>query len=1445
MPEEDDEKEHLLPKSSDATQSQARTRMQRALHMRGVLAGVRGMMSLQNHSRQSQCDMFGEHNEHNTSDHSMDVLGAHVAMEQATTHMMDPQEKIEYMRKHSPEELRAHVDDCHSEAAVQKHYSMIDAQSVVTELSSDLTAGLTQAAAEKRLNQYGPNELDKPKPKPFYKLLLKQGGDVILLLILAAGIVKWTGLYDQEKDMVTGAGMCCAALLLGLVNALGEYSSGSGLDGLAAAAAPVLCLRDGREQEVAAEDLVPGDIIQVKSGDCVPADGRVITCSDLRMDEILLTGESEEVTKTAEPLDGELPIPKNFVFSATNTIAGKATVVVTATGMKSQVGQIASRLEVVDAGLSPLQATMNKVGGLVGLAITVLLVTVTAICFFARVNDPASKCGETETGCFFGKALSRGIIMGISCVPATLPMMLTMILMASRKKICDHHANVKKTSSIETLGSCTVICSDKTGTLTEGKMTVVEAALLRKSGPAEIVHEFSFYPTAGFNPHGGVFSPDELTDTVQEQIKAKAAEGDTNYPIQNFAAKSHPSADAAQIRILLTGAALNSYSTELHYEDGKYVTVGNMSESALVVAAAKGGLGRNTCQGVQLEDVLQVYPDVKEAEVPFSSSRKMASTVHKVGPDGKFAGLNVAPGVSHVAIVKGAPDRLLPMVERTMAEKDGNFTLVDGFDDEAKGLLSRAQTGFANKALRVLLLCIREITDQEVKQMVSMEADDRMKMVTKKMAPVGAFGILDPPRGTVRDAIDKCHGAGIRVVMITGDQPPTAGAIGRNLRISLHGSKTKECKELHENEEATGAMKAPSAVDKLTRETNVWARAQPADKVAIVESLQRQGHTPAMTGDGVNDAPALKLADIGTAMGLAGSEVAKGSADIVLMDDDFTTIVSAVEEGRRAYKCIQTYCTFYLALSLTNILSGAAPIVVSGAIPQLLSDIQILLLVSLSLFIPPMMLMYNPTHEDNMVVAPRKKDSKLLQPLIMKWLVLPWGFGWSAIWVTCSMCGCWMYTGTIRNKYILGSDIYKAIDDEGFICEYAGVYRPVLVNLEDGEAEHVQPTGQEAEANQTDATKMGPVFALYTYPPDAQKKKPKAREQGGGYEMKYYADTEPFRCKCMARESPFMPPKAIEQWGVPILELQDEKDINEKCGERPKNGGESGPTDPGLGVWEQCVADMRASAYIEKTRNKSESAEYAPAIAAAKLPGGDVEEDPKEKERQSNRVLRALKKCEVPEGEDAGGEGGSSSKLVSKWCWDESVWFNDKKAQFEAEKKDFGETTGETYKHFNPVFERPLLDTVTNCGSQGVRSAMTMNFVAGMVANLCLVLSMSTERTICEAGCQNWRLVVAVAICGTAAFIAVFISDYVPHLEMKQLPMWSLLTAVAFAVVGVVILELLKIGYRISLRNLQNLRKFHAKAAAIGELSPWATDQEVREFMTKYPERVLEHMDDA
>ena len=681
-----------------------------------------------------------------------------------------------------------------------EHFSKIMADLTVTE------SGLSQAEAADRLAKYGPNKLKEGEKESLISKFLHQLADpMTIILIVAAVISGVTAAYSGEgfADVIIILAVVIINAVLGVYQESKAEAAIEALQEIAAATSKVI--RDGHQLTIKSEELVPGDIIVLEAGDSVPADARIIESASMKIEEAALTGESVPVTKHADVLEaeanGEVPLGdrKNMVYMGSTVAYGRGRAVVTGTGMETEMGKIADALTNAKEEETPLQIKLNELSKLLSLLVIGICVVIFAVDIFRNFSTGLS--GEMLLDTFM-----VAVSLAVAAIPEGLSAVVTILLSIGVTKMSSNQAIIRKLTAVETLGCTQIICSDKTGTLTQNKMTVVER-----------------------------FTEDK--------------------------------------KLHLTAMALCS---DAELEDGQ--AVGEPTECALVNDANKEGLAK---------DMLKAdYPRVGEA--PFDSGRKMMSTVH-ADPQGGF-----------IQFTKGAPDEVLKCC--TKAYIDGRIVEMT---DDVKYTILGANKQMADKALRVLCSAYRKYETQPA----SNEAAD----LEQDMIYLGLSGMIDPIRPEVKDAIVECNSAGIRAVMITGDHKDTAVAIANQLGI------------LGEGQEAiTGAQLNEMSDEELAENIekySVYARVQPEHKVRIVSAWKEKGKITAMTGDGVNDAPSIKTADIGVGMGITGTDVTKNVADMVLADDNFATIVSAVAEGRRIYDNIRKAIQFLLSANIAEVIS--------------------------------------------------------------------------------------------------------------------------------------------------------------------------------------------------------------------------------------------------------------------------------------------------------------------------------------------------------------------------------------------------------------------------------------------------------------------------------------------------------------------------------------------
>ena len=671
----------------------------------------------------------------------------------------------------------------------------------LSELKSDQARGLTSQEAERRLEQYGPNALEGGKKESLLVRFLKQMKDPMIIVLLAAAVLSLisTGGEDWIEALII--------LIIVIVNACisisQENSAEKALEALQKMSAPLAkVIRDGQQIRLDTDKLVPGDIIVLEAGDLVPADARILECANLKADESAMTGESVPVSKqmiSSLPEETPLADRKNMVVSSTVITNGRAVCVVTATGMDTEVGHIAKMLSSEEDSDTPLQRKMGEISK----TLSFVCLAVCAVMFGVGV---IYHHGILE---MFMSAVS----LAVAAIPEGLPAIVTIVLALGVQRMVKHNAIVKKLPAVETLGCAGVICSDKTGTLTMNRMTVVEVW------------------TRG-NAHR---------------------------------------------REALTVTTLCNDTVLTYNEDGSPRTAGDPTETAFVDAAFQEGMDKN-----KLEAELP-----RVAELPFDSDRKLMSTVHPV--NGKYR-----------VMVKGAPDILLSRCTHIL---DGS---VSPITPGAVKEIEAANAAMAEKALRVLGAAYKDLDALPGGELTSEELEAGLTFV-------GLIGMIDPPRLEVKQAVAECYGAGIRPVMITGDHKLTAVAIAKELDIFRAGDLAITGEDL----DFMPQELLEQDVDKFS----VYARVSPEHKMRIVKAWQKRGMVVAMTGDGVNDAPALKVADIGCAMGITGTDVAKGAADMILTDDNFATIVHAVEQGRGIYSNIKKAIHYLLSCNIGEIIT--------------------------------------------------------------------------------------------------------------------------------------------------------------------------------------------------------------------------------------------------------------------------------------------------------------------------------------------------------------------------------------------------------------------------------------------------------------------------------------------------------------------------------------------
>ena len=753
--------------------------------------------------------------------------------------------------------------------------------------------GLVATEVAARQDRYGINVLPTDEGVNWFKLILSQFADImVIILIVAAAISAFLG---EATDVVVILAIVALNALLGIYQ---EYQAEQALAGLSRLQVPrVRVRRAGLVLEISAEDLVPGDIVLIAEGDRIPADGRLIESINLEIEEAVLTGESVPVSKGTAPIESSsvaIGDRSNMVFMGTAVNYGRGEMVVTTTGLQTEIGNIAAMLLQVEEGITPLQRRLNQLGRVLATGALIVVAIVFAV-GFAVQGIPADQ--------MFLIAIS----LAVAAVPEGLPALVTIGLSLGANRMVKRNALIRRLPAVETLGSVSVICSDKTGTLTRNEMT---ATYLVLPDYEEIKIQGSGYLPQGKLTYLGILDPDQQGMVVDAEN------------------------DSMVLRMLQAMALSTNTHLEVEASGDRVKVVGDNTEAALLVAALKAGLTR--------ERLERELPRV--AELPFSSDRKAMTTVHEVTGD---SASQLFPGATNVAITKGAPDNLIEWAS-TELRADGPRSLDKSRRQEWQQRVDR----MANDGLRVLGIAYRSLGEIP---------EDLTGHIERELTLIGLVGILDPARPEASAAVQHAKEAGIRTIMITGDHALTAEAIARDLGILRVDQKA-----------ITGTQLDTMSPDELAaalNDTTCFARVSPVHKLKLVQSLQRNGNIVAMTGDGVNDAPALKQADIGVAMGITGADVSKGAAEMILTDDNFRSIVSAIEEGRAIYDNIKKFIKYLLSSNVGEILVMFVALLINLPIPLL--AIQILWINLVTDGLPAIALGFEPAEAGVMQRRPR------------------------------------------------------------------------------------------------------------------------------------------------------------------------------------------------------------------------------------------------------------------------------------------------------------------------------------------------------------------------------------------------------------------------------------------------------------------------------------------
>lgn len=754
-------------------------------------------------------------------------------------------------------------------------------EEILSKLNTDEIQGLSSSDVDLRLEKYGYNELKEERGKSFFTKIKEQFSDFLVLILIAAAIVS---IFVGEK---TDAIVILAIVVLNAF--LGIYQEGraeKSLEALRQMSSPTAkVIRNGHLEIVSANTIVPGDMVILEAGDIIPADLRLIESANLKIEEASLTGESIPVEKDAHTnFNDDVPLGDrvNMAYMSTIVTYGRGRGIVVETGHDTEIGKIATAIQSYESETTPLQRSLNQLGKFLGIATVIICIIV------------------------FGVGLIQGrdvldmfmvaISLAVAAIPEGLPAIVTIVLALGMSKMVKRHAIVKKLLAVETLGSTTVICSDKTGTLTQNEMTVVKVFVDGKVLDITGI---------GYEPKGDFLLDEEKVDTDS----------------------------IGNLETLLSIAILTN-DAQLEENLGTYRIIGDPTEGALITLAGKANLDK--------EHMNSTYPRLYE--IPFDSSRKMMTTFHENYIEDKI-----------ISFTKGAPDII---IDRCKYISIGDKILP--FDKELKEKVLETNSTFSRKALRVLAFAYREY--DSLPENISTE-NNEIDMVF-----VGLVGMIDPPREEAKEAIRKCKKAGIDTVMITGDYKETAFAIAKELGMAEDESQAMMGSELDSISD--------EELKDIVKNTKVYARVSPDHKVRIVSALKANGNITAMTGDGVNDALALKKADIGVSMGITGTDVAKNTAELILTDDNFASIVAAVEEGRIIYDNIKKFVFFLLSCNIGEILIVFTSILLKLPVPLL--PIQLLWLNLVTDSFPALALGVEKGDPDIMSRPPRDPNKPLL-----------------------------------------------------------------------------------------------------------------------------------------------------------------------------------------------------------------------------------------------------------------------------------------------------------------------------------------------------------------------------------------------------------------------------------------------------------------------------------
>ena len=791
---------------------------------------------------------------------------------------------------------------------------------VIKKHETDAKRGLTSSEAKTRLEKYGPNAIESSNKKSLLSKIIEQIADpMVILLIIAAIVSAFTG------DVIE----CVIIVAIVVINAIMSIiQEGKAEDSVAAlqkmSSPEATVIRDGKRGHVKAEELVPGDIVVIETGDIIPADMRLVESSNLKIDESSLTGESVAVEKDASfETDEEAGIGdrENYAHSSSIVTYGHGIGLVTSTGEETEIGKIATSLEAVEDKETPLQRQLKNLSKLLAILVVVVCIAVFALGYFRTGDD------LLET---FMVAVS----LAVAAIPEGLTAVVTIVLSIGMNRMADRKAIVKNLLSVETLGSTTVICSDKTGTLTQNEMTITKIFTNDEEYEVE---------GSGYKPEGDIRNENKEVVESDDQIK-----------------------------LLMTIASLCN-DANLTRDGEEYKITGDPTEGAMLTFAEKWNINQ--------ENLNDKHPRLQE--IPFDSSRKMMTTFQEL--DGKY-----------YALTKGAPDVVMSHSSNILINGE-----MQDFTDDYRKKLADKNNDLASQALRVMAYAFRPLE--------TLDQDLTTENIEKDMIFVGLTGMIDPARPEAKAAVAECHTSGIDVIMITGDYFETALAIAKDLGIASSRDQAMQGSELND--------KTHEEIREIVKTKRIFARVSPENKVQLVKALEANDNVVAMTGDGVNDAPAIKNADIGVSMGITGTDVAKDASDMILVDDNFATIVNAVEEGRVIFSNIKKFVSFLLSCNIAEVLIVFLSILFG--LPSPLTPIQLLWLNLVTDAFPALALGVEPAEPGLMEEPPRDPRESIISGDIRTNLIS------QSIFITLAVLGAyvvglkWIFPDSIEGAHTM------------------------------------------------------------------------------------------------------------------------------------------------------------------------------------------------------------------------------------------------------------------------------------------------------------------------------------------------------------------------------------------------------------------------------------------